>query len=80
LGNRQREDLTGIDFVWIGDLILIGLINHRKANAPTIGGAGDAPQIIARLHHNALLGKGLGGEFFPLEGHFSAGDDAPIGG
>jgi hypothetical protein len=60
LGNRQREDLTRIDFIGIGDLILIGLINHRKANAPPIGGAGDAPQIIPWLHHNALLGESLG--------------------
>jgi hypothetical protein len=78
-GGGQRKDLTRIDFVRIGDLILIGLINDCVTRASPIGGTGNAPKIIARLHYNALLSKGLGGELFALEGHLSSGQYPPIG-
>jgi len=50
----------------------------RYSGTPTVSGPRDTPQIMARLHHNTLLGEQFARQFLTLEGHFGTGQDAPF--
>ena len=49
---RQSKYLTGINQVWIANLIDIRLINLGISKARTINAAGNPPKIVTRLDND----------------------------